>query len=184
MCFCSGPRGACPWSSSVRRLEDLRTMKFLSIACQVEWHYPVYVAHCTWQKTCLIWSDGKEDRTHLQSQRGGPQGNQTCNSDLRFPLPSGAQLSKVSSIPRLVLSLVMTWLKPSQDKCSHRAPVGRERHSPHTEQTQFSGPLPGCRTALSQFLENCGECPDGLQAGARREVSLPPTTRAAYVDTQ
>ena len=137
MCFCSGPRGACPWSSSVRRLEDLRTLKFLSIACQVEWHYPVYVAHCTWQKTCLIWSDGKEDRAHLQSQRGGPQGNQTRNSDLGFPLASSAQLSEVSLIPRLVLFLVMTWLEPSQDKCSHHAPVGRERHSPRTEQTVF-----------------------------------------------
>lgn len=114
----------------------------------------------------------------------GPKATKHATQTSGFPFLPVLSSLKVSSIPRLVLSLVMTWLKPSQDKCSHRAPVGRERHSPHTEQTQFSGPLPGCRTALSQFLENCGECPDGLQAGARREVSLPPTTRAAYVDTQ
>lgn len=156
MCFCSGPCGAVQ-CAEVGGSQDYGVSEH-SMPGRMD--YPGYVAHCTWQKTCLIWSDGKEDRAHLQSQRGGPRGNRTRNSDLGFPLPSGAQLSEVSSIPRLVLFLVMTWLEPSQDKCSHRAPEGRESHSPHTEQTQFSGPLPGCRTALSQFLANCGECPN------------------------
>ena len=183
MCSCSGPCGACSQSSGVRRLEDLKTMQFLSIACQVEWHF-----QCMWliargrkhASSCQM----ERKMARLQGQRSRLQGNWTHNSDLGFPLPSGAQLSEVSAIPRLVQFLVMTWLAPSQDKCSHRAPEGRGRHSPHTEQTWFSGPLPGCRTALSQLLANCGDCPDGLQAGARREVSFPPTTRAAYVDTQ
>lgn len=182
MCSCSGPRGACSRSSSVRRLEDLRTMQFLSIAYQVEWHF-----QCMWliARGRKHASSGQMERkmARLQGQRSGPRGNWTRNSDLRFPFPSGAQLSEVSVIPRLALFLVMTWLEPSQGKCSHCAPEGRGRHSPHTEQT-FSGPLLGYRMAVSQLLANCGECPDGFQAGARREVSFPPTTRAAYVDTQ
>ena len=144
--------------------------------------FPVYVAHCTRQETCLIWSDGKEDGSSARPEKWAPR---QLDTQLRpqVSLSFGAQLSEVSVIPRLALFLVMTWLEPSQGKCSHCAPEGRGRHSPHTEQT-FSGPLLGCRMAVSQLLANCGECPDGFQAGARREVSFPPTTRAAYVDTQ
>lgn len=84
MCSCSGPRGACSQSSGVQRLEDLKTMQFLSIACQVEWHF-----QCMWliaQGRKHASSDQMERKmARLQGQRSGPPGNWTPNSDLGFP---------------------------------------------------------------------------------------------------
>lgn len=134
----------------------------------------------------LIWSDGKgRQASCLQVQReGGLQGNWTCNSDLGFPLSPCTQISGISLIPRLALFLVMTWLEPSQDMCSHRAPEEREGVTLHIlSRVLVSLTSCSCRTALNQLLENC----ENVLTGSRlelRKVSFLPSNWATWVDTQ
>lgn len=162
MCSCSGPH----WSlfeAAVWRLEDLRTMQFLSIACQVEWHF-----QCMWliagQETCLS-GQWKGRQLICKAREVGPEAIGHATPDLRFPFPSGAQLSEVSVIPRLALFLVMTWLEPSRGKCSHRAQRG-EDITPHTEQTLFSGPL-GLQDGLKPVA---GKLAGNVLMGSRLEL--------------